>query len=79
MKKRKVKAKWETRHSDLADVSKSFFAVIPNGYNVEMMKVLLLGNDKKMAITLWESWNDGKKFDYEPDMKVIKIEAKNVC
>jgi hypothetical protein len=60
-------------------VIKSFFAVLPEQYSLQAMKVVLLGNTKKEARTLWNIRNG-----YETNRplrkgwKMVVIEAKNV-
>ena len=79
MKTKKQTKKAKTRHRIKANVSKSFFAVMPKYWQAKQMSVLLLGDTKQMAISVWEKWNDGRSYKTDTDLGIVKISAKNVC
>lgn len=63
-------------------VMRSFFAVLPVGTPAEMMSVLLMATSRKLAIKLYENWNDNT-FKLTPKLmkmwrlRVYKVQAKN--
>ena len=80
MKKRKVKAKWETRHSDLADVGRRFIldekcfgeiqAEIKKLYEKYNNEELHNNDKKKLA------WYDGQIEAYKMAETIIKCRCK---